>query len=367
MAAPDHYALLGVTPDAPVEEIKRAFRRLAREWHPDVSSHPDAAARFQQLNEAHEVLIDRARRAEYDLGRLPPLDGDWRRAEDSQFEDLLDTLFAKGPRAARPGGVAPERGADILLPLEISLTDAARGRMETVTYAARLRCGQCQGTGGAPGATLIPCDGCRGEGQLQEVTDGPFGRFVATRDCPACHGHGERLSEICAGCAGSGRMRASRTRTVEIPAGVLDGQKIRIAAAGHDGDIGARSGDLMAAIHIPHDPRFTRDGRDLICHLEVPVLDAMLGTSAAVPTLLGESVLDIPPGSRDGDELRLVGRGMPALDGSGQGDLRFVLHLAIPAALSNEARAALDEARQILSPLEWARVRVRPQVRDDGR
>lgn len=361
MAAPDHYALLGVAPDASVEDIKRAFRRLAREWHPDVNPAPEAAAMFHRITQAHDLLSDRARRAEYDLQRLPPLDGDWR--ADPQFEDLLDTLFAKGPRAARPGAGAPERGADILLPLEITLADAARGHTTTVTYAARLRCGTCQGTGGGAGATLIACDACRGEGQLSEVTDGPFGRFVATRDCHACHGAGERLSALCADCAGSGRIRGERTATIDVPPGAHDGQKIRVPSAGHDGDIGARSGDLMVAVHIPHDPRFLRDGLDLIGVLEVPVLDAMLGTTATVPTITGDAVLDVPPGTSHGDELRLAGRGMPAVDGHGRGDLRYRVHLAVPAALAGEARAAVEDARRALSALEHARIRIRPQPR----
>lgn len=363
MSTPDHYAILGVPRGADEEEIKRAFRRLAREWHPDVNSAPDAAERFQMIAEAHEVLLDEARRREYDLARaLPQLDTSWREADAVKFEDLLENLFAKGTRAGRPGGRAPEAGGDIAHRIRIGLADAAHGRTDTVTYAARRVCTTCQGTGGAPGATLIRCTGCGGEGQVQEMTSGPFGEFAAVRDCPTCHGAGEVLSDPCARCTGSGRMRGSRTATVQIPPGVTDGQKIRLPGQGHDGDVGAHPGDLIVTVDVSHDPRFIRDGLDLVSILELPVLDAMLGAHVTVPTAYGELMLEVPSGTTQGDELRLPGRGMPSLtDEMHVGDHRFRVHLVVPAALTGDARAAVEHAREVMSPLEAARVRLRPQ------
>jgi molecular chaperone DnaJ len=339
--ARDYYEILGVPRDASDGEIKGAFRSRARELHPDVNPDPQAEARFKELAQAYETLSDPETRAVYDRYGAEGLRGrpgpDF--ADFGSFQDLFDAFFG-GDVFGRRGG--PRSGDDIGVAVEISFVESALGTTRTVEYDAVGECEACEGSGAAPGADVARCSMCQGQGQVRQVTRGPFGQFVRAQTCPQCRGAGEIPSEACPACAGRGRVATTRSYSVDIPAGIADGQRIRASGRGGAGERGAAPGDLYVQVSVAEDARFARDGLDVVTRVAVPVTDAMVGTTIAVPTLEGEVEMELRPGTQSGDELLLRGRGFPALAGRGRGHQRVVVEVRIPRVLTEDGRTAVE-------------------------
>ncbi|MGH2922974.1 MAG: molecular chaperone DnaJ, partial [Solirubrobacterales bacterium] len=335
--ARDYYEVLGVGRDASEGEIKKAFRRLARELHPDVNAHdPEAEARFKEAAEAYEVLSDPDRRRTYDrFGREGLRTGGWSPQAEGfgGFEDLFQAFFAGDPFGA---GRGPAAGGDVLAEVEIELADVLEGTDRDVSFEAVAVCERCRGNGAEPGTPIRSCDRCEGTGQLRQVTRSFFGQVVRAAPCDRCGGDGRIPEQRCRRCDGSGRVAEERAWEVEIPAGIEDGQRIRIAGAGHAGDPGARQGDLYVQVRIAPDERFARQGTELIAPVELPVTTAILGGGVEVPTLEGSEEVAVEAGTQHGDITVLSGRGLPQLHGGRPGDQHVVFELVVPRDLDEQ-------------------------------
>src|SRR5271154_3789457 len=307
----DPYDVLGVKRDASEQQIKKAFRQLARELHPDVNAHdPDAEEKFKEAAEANEILSDPERRATYDRygheglrsgGYAPNFDG------FGSIGDLFDAFFGGGA----PGRSGPAPGGDVAVAVEMELIEAAHGATMEVVFEAVERCEHCHGNGAEPGTPIETCERCGGAGQLQAATRTPFGQMVRTMVCDVCHGDGRVPKEPCHECRGRGRRASGRTLEVEVPAGIADGQRIRLAGRGHSGEMGAPAGDLYVLVRVKQDERFAREGDHLITTLDVAAPVAALGGTLEVSALEGTVSVELPAGTQPGDALTLRGEGMP--------------------------------------------------------
>jgi molecular chaperone DnaJ len=343
----DYYEVLGVSRDASETEVKKAFRRLARELHPDVNREPDAEERFKEAAEAYEVLSDAERRRTYDAygheglrsGGFDPGAG------FGSIDDILQAFF--GGRGFGFGGRGPAPGGDVAVAVEVELAEVASGVRREITYDVVASCEHCHGNGAEPGTPITTCERCGGAGELRQVTRTPFGQMVRSAACDACGGTGKIPETPCETCGGSGRTRQSRTSAIEVPAGIEDGQRMRITGAGHAGEAGAPPGDLYVEVRVAEDERFERDGSDLISMVSIPATEAMLGTKVSVPTLEGEEEIEVEPGTQPGAEKVLRGAGLPRLNSSRRGAQRVILNVFVPTNLSEEQRELaerLDES-----------------------
>jgi molecular chaperone DnaJ len=344
--ASDYYERLGVARDADANEIKKAFRRLARELHPDVNSHdPEAEEKFKAAAEAYEVLSDPERRATYDrYGSDGLRSGGFQPSGFGSFSDIFDAFFGGdvfGGAGAGRGG--PVQGGDVAVTATIDLAEAATGTAAEVSYDAVVRCETCHGNGAEPGTPIETCDRCGGTGQLRAVTRTPFGQVVRATVCDTCGGDGRVPTSPCKTCAGRGRRVEKVTVSIDVPAGIADGQRIRLSGRGHAGEHGGPSGDLYVLVRVREDERFVRDGDDLVTVVDVGAPLAALGTSIEVPTLDGPERLEVPAGIQPNETLTLRGRGMPALRRGRRGDLRVVVNVVIPRRLSAEQRALMEQ------------------------
>jgi molecular chaperone DnaJ len=345
----DPYDVLGVPRDAEEQQIKKAFRKLARELHPDVNKHdPEAEEKFKEAAEAYEILSDSERRAIFDRygheglgarGFEPGFAG------FGSFADIFDAFFGGGDPfgsafAAAAGG--PVLGGDVAVSVEVSLADAARGTEVAVEYEAVDTCEHCHGNGAEPGTPIRECERCGGSGQLRSVTRTAFGQLVRSHVCDACGGEGKIAVEPCSVCAGRGRVARRRTLQVDIPAGIADEQRIRLTGRGHAGERGGRPGDLYVLVHVTPDERFVRDGNDLVTVIDLPAPKAALGARVTVPTLDGDEELEIEPGTQPGAVITLRGKGMPSLRRGRRGDQRVVVNVTIPRKLNAEQRELLE-------------------------
>ena len=354
--ARDYYEVLEVDRGASDGEIKRSFRRLARELHPDVNKHdPEAEEKFKQAAEAYEVLSDPERRRVYDaFGHDGLRTGGWAPHTAGSFEDIFEAFFGRSDPLfgelfgfGRTGRAA---GGDVAAAIEITLGEVVSGTTREVSFDAVMACERCRGNGAEPGTPIRTCPECGGSGQIRRVSQTAFGQLVRAGACPQCGGDGKLPEEPCTECGGRGRRAGSRTWEVEIPPGIESGQRIRIAGAGHAGEAGARSGDLYVQISVAEDERFRREGTDLVSVVEVPATRAMLGGAAVVPTLDGDREIEVPAGAQPGDRVVLEGLGLPSLRGSYRGDQHVFFNVAVPANLTEEQRELAQRLDETIGP-----------------
>jgi molecular chaperone DnaJ len=350
MATPtrDPYEVLGVQRDADETQIKKAFRKLARELHPDVNRHdPDAEEKFKEAAEAYEILSDSERRATYDRyghdglrsgGYAPNFEG------FGSISDLFDAFFGGFGAGGMGSPAGPAQGRDIAVHADISLADAANGTSVELSFEAIETCEVCRGNGAKPGTPIVTCERCGGAGVLQAVTRSPFGQVMRQMACDVCHGEGKIPSEPCERCDGRGLEVRRRTLRVDVPAGIGDGQRIRLSGRGHAGERGGPPGDLYVLVRIEADERFLRDGDDLVTVLDVSAPRAALGARLMAPSLDGEVPVEIPAGTQPGEMFVVRGEGMPRLRRSGRrGDLRVVVNVVVPRRLNREQRKLAEK------------------------
>ncbi len=354
--ANDYYAILGVSREATPEEIKRAYRKLARQYHPDVNSEPDAQERFKQINAAYEVLSDPQKRQMVDLGADPLAPGGGVGPGGAGgaggpfvgFQDIMDAFFggggAGGARGPRP---RTRPGADALIRLDLDLEETAFGIEAPLTVDTAVVCGTCQGGGTAPGTHPATCDMCGGRGEVQSVQRTFLGQVMTTRPCGNCQGFGTVIPNPCTTCGGDGRVQTRRTVTVKIPAGVEDGMRIRLAGQGEVGPGGGPPGDLYVEIHEkPHDV-FSRKGEDLHCRVVLPMTAAALGSQMTLKTLDGEENVEVKAGTQPGSTMKIRSKGVPRLRGGGRGDLFVHLDVKTPTKLDPEQERLLKELSRL--------------------
>ena len=350
----DYYEVLGVGRDCGEQELKKAFRRLARELHPDVNRHdPAAEEKFKQAAEAYEVLSDPERRRTYDaFGHEGLRSGGWSPHATGGIEDILSALFGRGDSlfgdlfGGRRSG--PATGGDIGTEVEITLAEVVTGARRQVEFESVSACERCRGNGAEPGTPIRTCGTCAGTGQVQQVRRTAFGQLVQTGGCPTCAGAGKIAEHRCERCDGAGRERRRRTWDVEIPAGIESGQRIRIAGAGHSGDPGGRAGDLYVLVTVAEDARFERRGEDLVSVIEVPATLAMVGGKLTVPTLEGEHEVKLPAGAQPGHSERLKGLGLPSLRNGKRGSQYVLVDVVIPRKLSRSQRELASRLHESL-------------------
>lgn len=334
----DHYQVLGVTREATGEEIKRAYRKLARELHPDVN--PDEGERFKEVTAAYEVLSDPQKRQMYDLGGDPFSSGGFNSAAGFGFGDIVDAFFGGGQRGPRP---RTRRGQDALIRIQVSLEDAAFGTSRDITVDTAVRCSVCSGAGTAKDASIVDCSMCHGRGEIQSVQKSFIGQVMTTRQCPQCQGFGTLNPHPCAECAGDGRVRTRSTITVKIPAGVEGGTRIQMTGQGEVGPGGGPNGDLyVEIIEIAH-PIFQRNGDQLHATLTLPMTAAALGATLDLETLDGTSSVTIKAGTQSGETVVLRNLGMPRLRSSGRGDLIVHLDVQTPTQVTTEQEELLTK------------------------
>jgi molecular chaperone DnaJ len=349
----DYYDILGVPRDADEPTIKKAFRRMARELHPDVnSSDPEAEEKFKEAAEAYEVLSDPERRTTYDrYGHEGLRSGGYAPNFDSfgSVADIFNAFFggSGGFGDLFGGGAAatgPAQGGDIAVAAEIDLARAAHGTTVDVSYDVVLTCPHCRGNGAEPGTPIETCPRCGGSGQLRAVSRTPFGQIVRATVCDTCQGEGKVARNPCRECRGRGRKVERAKVSVDVPAGISDGQRMRIAGRGHAGERGGPPGDLYVLIRVREDSRFVRDGDDLVTVVDVAAPLAALGTVVEVPSLDGPVEVDIPAGTQPHDTLKVRGAGMPSLRGRGRsGDLRVMVNVVVPRHLDQEQRELYEQ------------------------
>jgi len=358
--ATDYYRQLGVDKDASEEQLKKAYRKLARELHPDVNPDPAAQERFKSVTAAYEVLADPQKRQIVDLGGDPLQAGGGGNGGgfggagfSGGLGDIMDAFFGggqtRGPRSRA------RQGADALIRIECDLAETAFGTTRELTLETAVRCPSCEGAGTAPGTLPSTCDTCRGRGEVQQVQRSFLGQVMTTHACPRCAGTGTVITHPCGECSGDGRVRARRTLTVKVPAGVEDGMRIRLAGEGEVGPGGGPSGDLFVEVHEKQHGFFHRDGDDLDCTVSLPMTAAALGTSIPLQTLDGDELIDVQAGTQPDEVFTLRARGVPHLRGTGRGDLHVHLDVTVPTRLD-------EEQRRLLGDLAIARDEVRPGV-----
>jgi molecular chaperone DnaJ len=357
----DYYEVLGVARGADDAEIKKAFRRLARELHPDVNSEPDAEERFKEAAEAYEVLSDADRRATYDRygheglrqgGYAPNFEG------FGSVADIFEAFFGGGGfgggafgsgmfGGGRAGGAV--QGGDVAVGAEITLVQAAHGTPVEVAYDAVATCEHCRGNGAEPGTPIETCTNCDGTGQLRVISRTPFGQVVRAAVCDVCHGDGKVPRTPCKECGGRGRKVERVKVSVDVPAGIDDGQRIRITGRGHAGERGGPAGDLYVQVRVKEDPRFVRHDDELVTVVDVAAPLAALGTTVEVPTIDGSTQLDVPAGIQPHESITIRGEGMPALRGRRRGDLRVIVNVVVPRHLSKVQKELLRELADSLT------------------
>jgi molecular chaperone DnaJ len=351
----DYYDVLGVPRTADDAEIKRAFRRLAQQHHPDVDRNDGAEERFKEVNEAYRILSDRQRRSAYDMFGHAGVEG----AAAGGFEgfgggfgpfgDIFDAFFGGAPAGARRRGRVVA-GADLRYDLTIDFAEAVFGVTKEISFPTLVTCGHCEGAGGEPGTELETCPECNGTGEKRRVAQTILGQMVNIVACPRCRGEGRIIATPCTECGGDGRVREDRTLQVNIPAGIDDGQRIALEGQGEGGPRGGPNGDLYVAVKIRPHPQLLRRGTELYHELPITYPQAALGATLSVPTVEGVEEVEIPAGTQSGNEIRLRSKGVPRLRGAGRGDLHVILNVVVPGRLGKRERELLRELDEVSGP-----------------
>jgi molecular chaperone DnaJ len=350
----DYYEILGVSRQATTEEIKKAYRKLARELHPDVSDGPEAAERFKDVSRAYDVLSNPEKRREYDLGVRAgnPMGG----PGFGGFSDIFETFFGAAAGAQRGPVSRARRGQDALVRVDIELAEATFGGIRELQVDTAVVCGTCRGSCCRPGTSPRTCEVCGGRGSVQRVARSFLGQVMTTSPCAACQGFGTIISDPCPECSAEGRVRTRRTITVDIPAGVESGTRIKLTGQGEVGPAGGPAGDLYVEVRERPHPVFTRRGDDLHCSVELPMTAAALGTVIPIETLDGVREVDLRPGTQPDEVLTLRGLGTGHLHASGRGDLHVHVDVHIPTRLD-------PEQERLLRQLAALRGEERPEAR----
>ncbi|HWH26889.1 MAG TPA: molecular chaperone DnaJ [Pseudolysinimonas sp.] len=344
----DHYDVLGVDRAATPEEIKKAYRRLARELHPDVNPSDDAAERFKSVTHAYDVLSDPDQRQRYDLG---PQNGAGGGAGGFGFGDIFDTFF--GASQARTTGPRSrtERGQDALMRLDVALEDVIFGTTRKVNVDTAVLCEACNGSCCSPGTSPVTCDMCHGTGQVQRAMRSLLGNVMTSSPCGTCRGYGTVIPNPCPSCAGQGRVRAKRSVSVDVPAGVDTGMRLHLPGEGEAGPAGGANGDLYLEVKVAHHDTFSRNGDDLLATLEVQMTDAILGTIATLPSIDGDISIEVKPGTQSADIITVRDRGVTRLRGSGRGDLKVGIQVVTPVRLNAKETQLITQFAETRRPV----------------
>jgi len=343
----DYYTVLGVERGATDAEIKRAFRKLAQQWHPDVNDDPTAQEGFKEINEAYQVLSDPERRQRYDMfGRAGvggSGEGDFGFAGGfGGFSDIFDAFFG-GATATSARRGRPQTGSDLRYDLRITFEEAVTGTEKEIEFRVLSTCETCAGSGARPGTSPITCPQCNGRGEVRSVRQTMLGQMVNVSACPRCRGEGRIVEEKCPTCQGEGRIERKKTLRVTIPAGIDEGHQIRLSGEGEVGPRGGPPGSLYVAVHVSPHPTLKRDGTELYYEANVSIVQAALGTTLVVPTVEGDEEIEVKPGTQPGTEIRLRGKGVPHLRRTGvRGDLHVMVDVDVPTKLSKKQRELLE-------------------------
>lgn len=357
MAKRDYYEVLGVDRNASQDEIKKAFRKLARKYHPDMNKEdPSAEEKFKEINEAYEVLSDPEKRRRYDqFGHAaegpaggPGGAGGWDFGDfGTSFDSIFDMFFGGGFGGARAPRTGPERGADLRYDLEISLEEAASGLDRDIEVVRLDTCSSCGGTGAKPGTSPVTCPVCGGRGQTTQVRTTAFGRFTSITTCPRCGGEGRVIESPCQTCQGRGRVRKRKKIRVRIPAGVDSGMRVRVAGEGEAGTRGGPPGDLFVFITVRPHEIFERRGNDIFCEVPISVWQAALGDEIEVPALGGRASVQVPEGTQTGTAFRLKGKGIPDVHGGPRGDQYVRVKVVTPTRLTDREKELIRELARL--------------------
>lgn len=361
MSKRDYYEVLGVSKTATQDELKKAYRKLARKYHPDLNKdNPEAAEKFKECNEAYSVLSDEQKRAQYDqfgpeafenggMGGGPGAGGfgGFGGFGGSGMEDIFDMFFGGQGRGGRSNNAGPQRGADLRYDMEITFEEAAFGVEKEISLKRAERCEHCHGEGAEPGSKVETCPECHGSGYVRFTQNTMFGQMVNERPCSRCHGEGKIISNPCKECGGSGTVKKTKKLKVKIPAGVDNGSRLRVGGEGEAGLKGGPSGDLYVYLYVKPHKFFERDGTSVLCEVPINIVQATLGAEIKVPTLDGQVTMKVPEGTQPGKVMRLKGKGIPSLRGGGRGDQLVRMKVVVPTKLTEKQKDALQKFADI--------------------
>ncbi|GIN60405.1 chaperone protein DnaJ [Robertmurraya siralis] len=351
MSKRDYYEVLGVSKSASKDEIKKAYRKLSKKYHPDINKEADADEKFKEVKEAYEVLSDDAKRSQYDqFGHTDPNQGfgggGFGGGGFGGFEDIFETFFGGGGSRRRDPN-APRQGADLQYTMTLSFEEAVFGKETDIEIPREETCDTCHGSGAKPGTKPETCKHCNGSGQLNVEQNTPFGRIVNRRVCHHCSGTGKEIKHKCSTCGGTGKVKKRRKIHVKIPAGIDDGQQLRVSGQGEPGINGGPAGDLYVVFHVRSHEFFERDEDDIYCEMPITFVQAALGDEIEVPTLHGKVKLKVPAGTQTGTKFRLRGKGVPNVRGYGVGDQHVIMRIVTPTKLTEKQKQLLQEFAEI--------------------
>ncbi|MFS1517863.1 molecular chaperone DnaJ [Bacillus sp. SCS-151] len=349
MSKRDYYEVLGISKSASQDEIKKAYRKLSKKYHPDINKEPDAADKFKEVKEAYETLSDDQKRAHYDqFGHTDPNQGFGGGGDFGGFggfEDIFSTFFGGGGRRRDPN--APQQGADLQYTMTLKFEEAVFGKDTDIEIPREEECKTCHGSGAKPGTKPETCKHCNGSGQLSVEQNTPFGRIVNRRVCHHCEGTGKKVTQKCSTCNGAGKVKKRKKIHVKIPSGIDDGQQLRVTGQGEAGINGGPAGDLYIVFHVKPHEFFEREGDDIYCEMPLTFAQSTLGDEIEVPTLHGKVKLKIPAGTQTGTKFRLRGKGVPNVRGYGQGDQHIQVRVITPTKLTEKQKQLLREFNEL--------------------
>jgi len=349
MSKRDYYEVLGVSKGASKDEIKKAYRKLSKQYHPDINKEAGADEKFKEIAEAYEILSDDQKKAHYDqFGHTDPNQsfGGGGFEGFGGFEDIFSTFFGGGGSRRRDPN-APRQGSDLQYTMTLSFEDAVFGKETEIEIPREENCETCNGSGAKPGTKAETCGHCHGSGQLNVEQNTPFGKIVNRRVCHYCSGTGKQIKNKCSTCGGTGKVKKRRKIAVKIPAGIDDGQQIRVAGQGEPGMNGGPQGDLYVVFHVRSHEFFERDGDDVYCEMPITFVQAALGDEVEVPTLYGKIKLKVPAGTQTGTKFRLKDKGIQNVRGYGKGDQHIIVRIVTPTKLTEKQKQMLQDFAEI--------------------